>query len=259
MGDSKPATYGHFKTSHQFQGFAFPFSLYPPSFPVQSIRNRLGFLFPRGEGLRRHNIPADDRSPGCESHPDRLKPPPRQGPPSRGALWLVLNPRAPRARAIRSTLKTTTVLTVPAKMEVCKEPDHVGLGHLAHGVAGQPLQGEQPGGQCTAPADRPPSGAAPPAWRLPGRGHHGGADPLAPLRVGQAHHRHLPDRRVFPNRLLDLQGGDLYPLADAGPFRANRTPSRTRLPFCAGSGLRELLLFSCHSLFITNHVLSSMT
>ena len=44
-------------------------------------------------------------------------------------------------------MKTTTVLTVPAKMEVCKEPDHVGLGHLAHGVAGQPLQGEQPGGQ----------------------------------------------------------------------------------------------------------------
>ena len=23
---------------------------------------------------------------------------------------------------------------------------------------------------------------------------------------------------MFPNRLLDLQGGDLYPLADAGPF-----------------------------------------
>ena len=43
------------------------------------------------------------------------------------------------------------------------------------------------------------------------------------------------------------------------PLCANRTPSRTRLPFCAGSGLRELLLFSCHSLFITNHVLSSMT
>ena len=147
MGASKPATYGHFKTSHQFQGFAFPFSLYPPSFPVQSIRNRLGFLFPpEARASRRHNIPADDRSPGCESHPDRLKPPPRQGPPSRGALWLVLNPRA-RLRAIRSTLETTTVLTVPAKMEVCKEPDHVGLGHLAHGVAGQPLQGEQPGGQ----------------------------------------------------------------------------------------------------------------
>ena len=108
MGASKPATYGRFKTSHQFQGFAFPFSLYPPSFPVQSIRNRLGFLFPpEARASRRHNIPADDRSPGCESHPDRLKPPPRQGPPSRGALWLVLNPRA-RLRAIRSTLKTTT-------------------------------------------------------------------------------------------------------------------------------------------------------
>ena len=99
MGASKPATYGRFKTSHQFQGFAFPFSLYPPSFPVQSIRNRLGFLFPpEARASRRHNIPADDRSPGCESHPDRLKPPPRQGPPSRGALWLVLNPRARLAR-----------------------------------------------------------------------------------------------------------------------------------------------------------------
>ena len=76
MGASKPATYGRFKTSHQFQGFAFPFSLYPPSFPVQSIRNRLGFLFPpEARASRRHNIPADDRSPGCESHPDRLKPP----------------------------------------------------------------------------------------------------------------------------------------------------------------------------------------
>src|SRR5271157_6391708 len=99
MGASKPATYGRFKTSHQFQGLAFPFSLYPPSFPVQSIRNRLGFLFPpEARASRRHNIPADDRSPGCESHPDRLKPPPRQGPPSRGALWLVLNPRARLAR-----------------------------------------------------------------------------------------------------------------------------------------------------------------
>ena len=47
-----------------------------------------------------------------------------------GRLWLVLNPRARRSRTIRSTLETTTVLTVPAKMEVCKEPDHVGLGHL---------------------------------------------------------------------------------------------------------------------------------
>ena len=89
------AVNGRFKTSHQFQGFAFPFSLYPPSFPIQSIRNRLGFLFPpEARASGRHNIPADDRSPGCESHPDRLKPPPRQGPPSRGALWLVLNPRA---------------------------------------------------------------------------------------------------------------------------------------------------------------------
>ena len=89
MGASKPATYGHFKTSHQFQGFAFPFSLYPPSFPVQSIRNRLGFLFPpEARTSRRHNIPADDRSPGCESHPDRLKPPPRQGPPSRFIFFL---------------------------------------------------------------------------------------------------------------------------------------------------------------------------
>ena len=141
MGASKPATYGHFKTSHQFQGFAFPFSLYPPSFPVQSIRNRLGFLFPpEARASRRHNIPADDRSPGCESHPDRLKPPPRQGPPSRGALWLVLNPRA-RLRAIRSTLKTTTRSLDGAGEDSCLvAPDLPELG--LNGVGG--LRGHCP-------------------------------------------------------------------------------------------------------------------
>ena len=154
VGTSNPATYGRFKTSHQFQGFAFPFSLYPPSFPVQSIRNRLGFLFPpEARASRRHNIPADDRF-------------------ARPAAQLLQRERLPR----RSTR------------------------------------------------------AAPSA--------------LAPLRVGQAHHRHLPDRRVFPNRLLDLQGGDLYPLADGVPLRTDRTPSRTRLPVCRkwAAGITAVLL-----------------
>ena len=258
MGASKPATYGRFKTSHQFQGFAFPFSLYPPSFPVQSIRNRLGFLFPpEARASRRHNIPADDRSPGCESHPDRLKPPPRQGPPSRGVLWLVLNPRA-RLRAIRSTLKTTTVLTVPAKMEVCKEPDHVGLGHLAHGVAGQPLQGEQPGGQLVRrqpiadPAaqllQREPSRAPAPRRRRSARPTPGRAGPPPPPPGPPG----VPQSPPRPPGRRPLPAGGRGSLAKPDSFENTAS-------ICAGSGLRELLLFSCHSLFITNHVLSSMT
>ena len=159
MGDSNPATYGRFKPSHQFQGFAFPFSLYPPSFPVQSIRNRLGFLFPpEARASRRHSIPADDRSPGCESHPDHLKPPPRQGPPSRGALWLFLNPRA---RLVRDPIDLEDdhcagSLFLPATILALWLPD---LPELGVETALEGRRGHSPGGLRALVGPAAPAGA----------------------------------------------------------------------------------------------------
>ena len=262
------AVNGRFKTSHLWalqnqppvSGVRVPILTLPTFVSCSKHQEPTRLSFPaRGEGLTSAHHPGRRSLPRVRIAPRSPQASPSSGPSEPGGAWLVLNPRAVW-RTIRSTLETTTVLTVPAKMEVCKEPDHVGLGHLAHGVAGQPLQGEQPGGQLVRrqPIARPAAQLLQ-RERLPRRQHQGGADALAPLRVGQAHHRHFPDRRVFPNRLLDLQGGDLYPLADAGPFADKPDSFENTASICAGSGLRELLLFSCHSLFITNHVLSSMT
>src|SRR5208283_3106137 len=168
------AVNGRFKTSHLWA------LQYQP--PVSGVRVPI-LTLPTFVSCSKHQEPTrlsfparDDRSPGCESHPDRLKPPLVRALRAGGRFgWFWTPGRV--WRAIRSTLETTTVLTVPAKMEVCKEPDHVGLGHLAHGVAGQPLQGEQPGGQLVR--RQPIAGPAAQLLqreRLPRRQHQGGAD-----------------------------------------------------------------------------------
>ena len=241
MGASKPATSFRGSRSHSHSTHL--------RFPVQSIRNRLGFLFsPEARASRRHNIPADDRSPGANRTPIASSLP-SSGPSEPGGALAGFEPPG-ASGAIRSTLETTTVLTVPVKMEVCKEPDHVGLGHLAHGVAGQPLQGEQPGGQLVrasrSPAQRRSSSSV--------SASPGASTTAAPIRSP-----HSGSGR--PTTATSRTAG-CSPIASSTSraetftrwrtrvhLLANRTPSRTRLPFCAGSGLRELLLFFCHSLF----------
>ena len=49
------------------------------------------------------------------------------------------------------------------------------------------------------------------------------------------------------------------PLADAGPFPDKPDSFENAASVLRRKWAGELLLFSCHSLFITNHVLSSMT
>ena len=107
MGTSKPAT--------SFRGVAFPFSLYPPSFPVQSIRNRLGFLFPpEARASRRHNIPADDHSPSVNRTPIASRLPLVRALRAGGALAGFEPPGVSGANRDRPC-RLFTVLTVPAK------------------------------------------------------------------------------------------------------------------------------------------------
>src|SRR5512135_2701650 len=78
------AVNGRFKTSHLWalqnqppvSGVRIPILTLPTfvSYSKHQEPTRLSFS-PEARASRRHNILADDRSPGCESHPDRLKPP----------------------------------------------------------------------------------------------------------------------------------------------------------------------------------------
>ena len=149
------AVNGRFKTSHLWalqnqppvSGVRVPILTLPTFVSCSKHQEPTRLSFPaRGEGLTSAQHPGRRSLPRVRIAPRSPQASPSSGPSEPGGALAGFEPPG-ASGAIRSTLETTTVLTVPAKMEVCKEPDHVGLGHLAHGVAGQPLQGEQPGGQ----------------------------------------------------------------------------------------------------------------
>ncbi len=146
--------------------------------------------------------------------------------------------RSARTRSGRRPCSGRAYATTPA---ACRgERLHqLGLDHLPHRVAGHRLHDETTSRWiCTArsaPAPQERIRRTPPA-RPAGHRHHHRHHPVAPRLVRQPHHRHLGDRRVLAERLLDLEGRQLVAAAlqdvDAGPTEepdvACRAPARRR-------------------------------
>ena len=70
------------------------------------------------------------------------------------------------------------------------------------------------------------------------------------LELFPEHHGSPPDK-MFPVEICPAMRRNRSS-SDGKPSKDGHLPPNPRTPW-------ELLLFSCHSLFITNHVLSSMT
>src|SRR5208337_1792804 len=101
------AVNGRFKTSHLWalqnqppvSGVRVPILTLPTFVSCSRHQEPTRLSFPaRGEGLTSAQHPGRRSLPRVRIAPRSPQASPRQGPPSRGALWLVLNPRARLAR-----------------------------------------------------------------------------------------------------------------------------------------------------------------